>query len=178
MHQDKRYYPRPASLRCLIRARLLNVSRLPCVDAHERGPHETVLFKCFRSIETLRPRVNAFAVIMASQSTAFVHLAPVRARSDMIARDVLYNDLRQYLQDQGVALPLARTKRRNGDTNARRAERHRLTTQVPQAFVNVISPPAEAADIPTTSTAPRNKRGRKQSNLAATRPRRASRARV
>jgi hypothetical protein len=37
-----RYCPRLARLRCRILARLLCVSRLPCVDAHERGPNETV----------------------------------------------------------------------------------------------------------------------------------------
>jgi hypothetical protein len=62
-------------------------------------------FKCFRTLETRRPRVDSFTVLMASQTIAFVHLPHVRARCVMTARDVLYNDLRQYLKDQGVGFP-------------------------------------------------------------------------
>ena len=79
------------------------------------------------------------------------------------------------------ALPLARTKRRTGEANARRAERDRLTNPVPNnASLNAISPTAaEATDITPPSTTAMSSRGRKrvrkQSNLAATRPRRVAR---
>jgi len=79
------------------------------------------------------------------------------------------------------ALPLARTKRRNGEANARRAQRDQLTSPATQASVDcdAISPPSEATDISPPSNATRtSKRGRKQSNLAARPPRRATRARV
>ena len=78
------------------------------------------------------------------------------------------------------ALPLARTKRRNGEANARRTQRDRQTSPTPHAsIVDAISPPAEATDIPPPSITMRtSKRGRKQSNLAASSPRRTTRARV
>jgi len=61
------------------------------------------------------------------------------------------------------ALPLGRTKRRNNAVNGHRAQRIRLTVDVPQAHVDVVTP-MEATDTPlaTTSTAPRStKRGRR-----------------
>ena len=77
------------------------------------------------------------------------------------------------------ALPLARTKGRNGEANARRAERDHLTNPVPHASMNAISPTAEATDIPPPFITARNSRGRnrmrEQTNHAATRPRRATR---
>jgi hypothetical protein len=62
------------------------------------------------------------------------------------------------------ALPLTRTnKRRNDAVNGNRAQRNRLTADVPQAHVDIVTP-MEATDMPlaTTSTAPRStKRGRR-----------------
>ena len=61
------------------------------------------------------------------------------------------------------ALPLARTKRRNGAVNGHRAQRNLSTADVPQAHVDVLTP-IEATDVPlaTTSMAPRStKRGRR-----------------
>ena len=65
------------------------------------------------------------------------------------------------------AIPLARTKRRNGATHAQRAQRDRLTAEVLEAprlaFLDVVTP-VEVTDIPPTptSTAPRTtKRGRR-----------------
>jgi hypothetical protein len=48
-------------------------------------------------------------------------------------------------------MPLARTKRRNGITNAKRTQRDRLIADVPQANDDVVSP-MEATDIPPTTT--------------------------
>ena len=48
-------------------------------------PTKRFLFKCFRSVETRRPRVDAFTVLMAS-TTSFVHLPHVRVRSAMIGK--------------------------------------------------------------------------------------------
>jgi hypothetical protein len=74
------------------------------------------------------------------------------------------------------AIPLARTKRRNGEANGHRARRDRLmTAAVTQPSENVVTP-AEAADIPpsrTSTTSRTSKRGRRvDSALVASRPRR------
>ena len=68
----------------------------PLSMAMSEVPTKRFMFKCFRPVETRRPRVDAFNFLMAasSQTTAFVHLPPFRAPSVMTARDVLCNDLR------------------------------------------------------------------------------------
>jgi hypothetical protein len=61
------------------------------------------------------------------------------------------------------AIPLARSKRRNGAVNGKRAERDRVTADVPEANVDDVSPMVATGMPPaTTSTAPRTtKRGRR-----------------
>jgi hypothetical protein len=54
------------------------------------------------------------------------------------------------------ARPLARSKRRNGAVNGKRAERDRVTADVPEANVDDVTPMAATGMPPaTTSTAPR-----------------------
>ena len=73
------------------------------------------------------------------------------------------------------AIPLARTKRRNGAANGQRARRDRLTVTVNQPFADAdIVNPVEATDIPlavTSTTSRARKRGRRvDSDLVAARP--------
>jgi hypothetical protein len=74
-------------------------------------PTKQFLFKCKRAIEHRRPHVDAFTVILESQNTGNSHLPHVRARSIMNAQDSLYNDLRQFLKDngEGFSADLARS---------------------------------------------------------------------
>jgi len=67
-------------------------------------PTRHFIFKFERPVETRRPRVNAFIVILESRNSGNNHLPHVRVRSVMNAQDVLYNDLRQCLKDHGVGL--------------------------------------------------------------------------
>ena len=79
------------------------------------------------------------------------------------------------------ALPLARTKRRNGASNVQRAHRARLTTQLHVAFVIVASTiQASVSQAPEPYIAPRpskrkRRNGAAQFDLVATRPRRRTR---
>jgi len=81
------------------------------------------------------------------------------------------------------ALPLDRTKRRNGAANARRAQRVRLTAPTLQADVDGVVYPVEGSDIPPSMpvTAPRIRKRRSRAGPShepgATRSRRNSIAR-
>ncbi len=63
-------------------------------------PTKHFLFRCERAVEQRRP-----LVILGSQNTRNTHLPPSRARSVMNAKDNIYNDLRQFLKDNGVGFP-------------------------------------------------------------------------
>ena len=73
------------------------------------------------------------------------------------------------------AIPLARTKRRNGAANGHRARRDRLTAVVSQLFAYVVTP-VEATDIPPSRSSTvswTSKRGRRvDSDLVVARHRR------
>ncbi len=62
-------------------------------------PTKRFLFKCVRPVEDRRPRQDPIDIMMAQRSLGYVHLPPIRVRSVMTGRDVLYNDVRKYLED-------------------------------------------------------------------------------
>jgi len=65
------------------------------------------------------------------------------------------------------ALPPARTKRRNGASNGRRASRARLTTQVHVAYVAIaFAVQANVPQAPEPSIAPRPSKRRRQNGAA------------
>ena len=63
-------------------------------------------FKCTRLVENCRPRQDPIVLMLARKAEGCSHLPIPRQRSTMTAiDDVLYNDIRTYMQDQGVGLP-------------------------------------------------------------------------
>jgi len=65
-------------------------------------PTKRFMFRCSRPIEEQRPRQDPIIVMMAQRSSGFVQIPPLRDKSSMNARDILYNDLRKYVLDQEV----------------------------------------------------------------------------
>ena len=75
----------------------------PVSMAMTEMPTGKFTFICTRPVEDRRPLfTGSFAVMMSRSTSLFVHLPPPRARYVMTARDVLYNDLRDYLTSQKV----------------------------------------------------------------------------
>ena len=75
----------------------------PVEMAMSEVPTKRFTFRCTRPTEAQRPRHDPITIMMAQRSSGFVHLPPPFAdKSIKNARDVLYNDLRKYLQDEGV----------------------------------------------------------------------------
>ena len=68
-------------------------------------PTKWFIFKCFRPVQERRPPADVVVAMMASRSTRNDHLPPVRERTTMHGKDILYNDLRRYLQDQKGGFP-------------------------------------------------------------------------
>jgi len=62
-------------------------------------PTKRFTFKCTRPVENRLPRQDPIVIMMAREAARCNHLPIPRHRSNMIARDFLYNDLRTYLQD-------------------------------------------------------------------------------
>jgi hypothetical protein len=75
----------------------------PVSMAMTEVPTKKFTFRCIRPVEDRRPVLRDPIQFMMSRSTSlYVHLPPPRARTVMTARDVLYNDLREYLTTQKV----------------------------------------------------------------------------
>jgi len=62
-------------------------------------------FKCSRPVEARPPRTYPIVVMVALRNNGCLHLPPVRTRSDMTWKDILYNEFRKYLQDHGAGFP-------------------------------------------------------------------------
>ena len=77
----------------------------PVSIAMSEVPTKRFTFKCFRPVEDQRPHRDPIVIMMARQATGYIHLPPPRDRSVMTARDILYNDLRKFLQDNGAGFP-------------------------------------------------------------------------
>jgi hypothetical protein len=136
-------------------------------------PTKLFVFKCYRPVEERRPRVDPVVILMATQSKRSEHLPPVRERYMMHGKDIVYKDLRQYLQGQGARflhdlcisvgdeflnyltsalfpLSLGVWKQINDEHNrggARRATRVRLTAPAHQAASDDGGPLVEGSDI-------------------------------
>jgi hypothetical protein len=75
----------------------------PVDIAMTKVPTKRFSFRCTRPIESQRPRQDSIVVMMTQRSTRFVHLPPPFANNSIkTARDILYNDLRKYLEDEEV----------------------------------------------------------------------------
>jgi len=77
----------------------------PVSLAMREVPTKRFTFKCTRHVKNCRPRQDPIVIMMTREVAGCRHLTIPRQRSTMIARDVLHNDLRTYLQDKRIGFP-------------------------------------------------------------------------
>jgi len=77
----------------------------PVVLAITEVPTKRFWFSCTRPVEARPPPANAMVVLMMQSVSGSLHLPCARAYRKMTGKDVLYNDFRDYLKEQGVGFP-------------------------------------------------------------------------
>jgi hypothetical protein len=78
----------------------------PVTTTMAEVPSKRFTIKCSSQIEDQRPRRDPIVFMMAQRTVGFTHLPSPRVRSFMNAKDILYNDIIQYLNDNGVGFPV------------------------------------------------------------------------
>jgi hypothetical protein len=77
----------------------------PVLLAIAEVPTKKFSFSCTRHVEARPPPTNVVVVMMMQSVSGNTHLPCARAYQKMTGKDVLYNDLRIYLKEQGVGFP-------------------------------------------------------------------------
>jgi hypothetical protein len=65
-------------------------------------PIKRYTFKCCRLVEDHSTYLDRVIAIVALRNLGDLHIPPIRARSLMTGKDVMYNDIRRYLKNNEV----------------------------------------------------------------------------
>ena len=77
----------------------------PVTLAIAEMPTKKFAFYCTRPVEAHPPPSNAMVLLMTNAVSGNNHLPCARAYRKMTRKDVLYNDFRDYMREQGVGFP-------------------------------------------------------------------------